>query len=417
MAEEINPTPIITTGNDASSGSGAPLTPTPAVRTDVPENETEYERIQRLKLNTDDAPHSGAIGDDIAKILKEVKLPDRQTFHAQADRAIANPAAALSGIAITDTSASNKPADESTKKDPSVQHQRETVTALHTLKDDLQNVVRTNKISLVRASALEQNKKRVDKNSTPINPAAAQRARRTFTFVFFAVLLVALGSAALFGVFAVMQNKAVTPAAQYPSIIFAEQTLTLPIDHTDSTTLKGTLAQARTQGGAPLGSITHIIPTITSTAADGTTHTTIATLTQFFTALGLNPPDGLLRGLGDDFFFGVHTVDTNAPVFVIPVTSYDLAFSGMLAWEPHMNQELAPVFTSVPALIAGPDGLPTARTFVDTLMLNYDVRALKDDSGNIVLYYSFPTPKILIIAENPHTFTEILSRLQAQRQL
>ena len=415
MAEEINP--IITTENDASNGEtpAAPHSQTGAA--DVPENETEYERIQRLKLNTDDAPHSGAIGDDIAKILKDVKLPDRQAFHAQADRTIVNAAAALSGISLSEKGAVEKPAPEVPHEGPAAAQTRDPVTALHTLKDDLQNVVRTNKISLVRASALEQNKKRIDKNSAPINPAAAQRARRTFTFVFFALLLIVLGSAALFGVFLVMQNKAISPAAQYPSIIFAEQTLTLPLDHTDPTSLKGTLAQARSGGAAPLGSITHIIPTITSTATDGTTHTSIATLSQFFTALGLHPPDGLLRGLGDDFFFGVHTVDTNAPVFVIPVTSYDLAFSGMLAWEPHMNQELSPVFTSVPALIAGPDGLPTARTFLDTLMLNYDVRALKDDNGNIVLYYSFPTPKILIIAENPHTFTEILSRLQAQRQL
>jgi hypothetical protein len=50
-------------------------------------------------------------------------------------------------------------------------------------------------------------------------------------------------------------------------------------------------------------------------------------------------------------------------------------------------------------------------------MLNYDVRELKDDSGNVVLYYSFPTPNILVIAESPHSFTEVLSRLQAQREL
>ena len=50
-------------------------------------------------------------------------------------------------------------------------------------------------------------------------------------------------------------------------------------------------------------------------------------------------------------------------------------------------------------------------------MRNYDVRELTDDSGNIVLYYSFPTPNILVIAESPYSFTEILSRLQAEREL
>ncbi len=50
-------------------------------------------------------------------------------------------------------------------------------------------------------------------------------------------------------------------------------------------------------------------------------------------------------------------------------------------------------------------------------MRNYDVRALKDDAGQIQLYYSFPTRDILIIAESPYSFGEILSRLRADRRL
>ena len=50
-------------------------------------------------------------------------------------------------------------------------------------------------------------------------------------------------------------------------------------------------------------------------------------------------------------------------------------------------------------------------------MGNYDVRALKDDAGEVQLYYSFPTQNILIIAGSPYSFPEILSRLQASRQL
>jgi len=50
-------------------------------------------------------------------------------------------------------------------------------------------------------------------------------------------------------------------------------------------------------------------------------------------------------------------------------------------------------------------------------MRNYDARALKDDAGQIQLYYSFPTRNILIIAESPYTFAEVLSRLQAERRL
>jgi len=238
-----------------------------------------------------------------------------------------------------------------------------------------------------------------------------------FNVIFFTLLFIVLGSGALYGVYVVMQSKSVTPANQYSTLIFAEQTETLPIDGTTPSSLKQTIAQARQSSGAPLGSITRIVPTISTTTTSGSTATTPASLAQFFAALGVQAPDGLLRGLGSDFFFGIHTVDINAPVLVIPVTSYDLAFAGMLAWEPTMNPDLAPAFDAVPALTTGANGLPTARTFTDAVMLNYDVRELKDDSGNVVLYYSFPTPNFLVIAESTHSFTEILSRLQAQREL
>jgi hypothetical protein len=272
----------------------------------------------------------------------------------------------------------------------------------------MQDVVRSRKISLVRATALEADKRRDQPIQSGLTPGAQQRNRRMFAVLFAVVLLIGLSGAALYGVSVVIKSRATTPTTQYPSMIFAEQSVVLPIDNTTPVTLKETIAQARTQSNAPLGSITRIIPTIGGAPA---------TLTQFFNALGVQAPNGLLRGLGNTFFFGIHTVDINAPVFVIPVTSYDLAFAGMLAWEPTMNQDLAPAFDAVPALVTDANGLPQKRTFTDAVMLNYDIRELKDDSGNIVLYYSFPTPNILVIAESPNTFTEILSRLQAQREL
>jgi hypothetical protein len=375
---------------------------------EVREDETEFERIERLKLDTSDAPHSGAIGDDIAQILKGVKLPERREFKAAADKR------QIPTALVQQPSPVVPPV-----KSPAEPTERDIVTPLHTLKDDMLDVVRIRKMSVVRASALEQDKKRGQANIDPApqRSAATQHSHRAFGYIFFALLLIVLGGAALYGVAVFMQSKSVTPAPQYSSLIFSEQTETLPIDDTSPTTLKQTIAQARQASGAPLGSITRIVPTIETASSSGSAATTPATLSQFFTALGVQAPDGLLRGLGSNFFFGIHTVDINAPVLVIPVTSYDLAFSGMLAWEHSMNQDLAPAFDAVPVLTTGPDGLPTARTFTDAVMLNYDVRELKDDSGNVVLYYSFPTPNILVIAESPHSFTEVLSRLQAQREL
>ena len=71
----------------------------------------------------------------------------------------------------------------------------------------------------------------------------------------------------------------------------------------------------------------------------------------------------------------------------------------------------------LPAATVDESGVPVTRVFKDDIMRNYDVREMKDDSGNVELYYSFPTPNILVIGESPYTFNEVLSRLQSARKL
>jgi hypothetical protein len=285
---------------------------------------------------------------------------------------------------------------------------------MHTLKQDLQHVVHDQKISVVRAVSLEQERKPVE----PLDGDAAPATGRGKTALLAAVILLLLGAGALLGVYVVVaQKSAPLPKQANDSLVFSEQNVAFPLSGKTSSIIKNELGQARIASNASLGSITRIVPVITAPNADGTAVQRPATLSEFLSALGARAPDDLLRALGDTYFFGIHTVDENAPVFVITVTSYDRAFAGMLAWEKMMNADLSPAFTPVPGLAADANGLPTERTFSDLVMRNYDVRALKDDAGTIQLYYSFPTRDILIIGESPYTFTEILSRLQAGRKL
>ena len=113
----------------------------------------------------------------------------------------------------------------------------------------------------------------------------------------------------------------------------------------------------------------------------------------------------------------MHAIDKNVPLFIIPITSYERAFAGMLKWEETLNADMLPIFTPVPRQQIDENGLLIDRTFKDLVIKNYDVRALIDDSGNIQLLYSFPTRNMLIITESPNSFIEILSRLRANGQL
>ena len=244
------------------------------------------------------------------------------------------------------------------------------------------------------------------------------RSRRTFRVVFITALLVIVGSAALLGVYVIMQERSGIPqGGALTSILFSESTYTFPLENYTPLEVKRLLNGARIGNSATLGAITRFIPTISKETPEGTAVEQPVTLEEFLQALGTHTPPDLVRALSSDFFFGIHTVDENVPLFVIPVVSYERAFAGMLNWEQSMNADFSPVFTPVPGQVVGPNGLPEKRAFEDMIMRNYDVRALRDDAGVVQLYYSFPTQHILVIGESVYSFTEVLNRLRAERKL
>lgn len=356
-----------------------------------------------------------SVSTDIAKILAEVKLPERRDTKTAGD--VKPPKQIEISPLLSDTTPTGAREQQPAvaAETPAIpKPEPDAIVSMHTLRDDLKHVIHQDKISYVRAAALEAEKRKGE----PEEPVVPQRANRLRGILFAVGLLSLLGLAALGGVYiAVEQRASPLPQQKSDSLVFAEQSATLSLANTDPKTLKSELAQVRNSSHASLGSITRIVPTATDMSGDGTATKRAATLSEFLVSVGAQPPADLLRALSDTFFLGIHTVDKNAPVFVIPVTSYDHAFAGMLSWEAQMNSDLSPLFTPLSALTKGPDGIPTQRAFSDVVMRNYDVRALKDDGGNIELYYSFPTRNILIIAESPYTFAEILTRLQAARSL
>ena len=288
------------------------------------------------------------------------------------------------------------------------------VTALRTLKEDLQDIIRTKKVSLVRAVALEEEKKRKRDSVVDEIPKGSGR---TYGTLLAALIFFVLGGLALYGVFVALPKSGEEEVVAQPALMFREQVTPFLLDALPPGEIKRELLGLRSSIRMTLGAMVQIVPMRTLFDADNKAQERSATLSEFFKALGITAPENLLRALSDDFFFGVHIVDENASLLVIPVDSYERAFTGMLAWEKNMSSDLVPIFTPVPPLTVDEQGLFTWRPFEDIIIRNYDVRALRDDEGTIQLYYSFPTRDILIIAESTYSFTEILSRLRAERRL
>lgn len=357
---------------------------------------------------------------DIAKILGGVKLPER-----------INPVAPeVKSTRSYDTSLVTDPAVTTAERAKNQGHVLEAaravkeslpsrapktaddVRALHTLKDDLQDVVRNKKISLVRAVALEEEKKY--RPSISPEEELSARPKPSRAPIVLTLILFLFGAGVLGATYYILQDRAIEAEEPLQSeILFAERTIPLDVGLLAPADIRREIAGARGAGGLPLGAIMQILPARQGPDGSGVP----LTFGEFMRAIDAHPPEELVRALGTVFFFGIHTVDENAPAFVVPVLSYERAFAGMLAWERTMNSDLAPMFTAVPTQTVGPDGVLVERKFGDDIIQNFDVRVLRDESGVVQLYYSFPTRNLLIIAESQYSFTELLSRLRADRRL
>jgi hypothetical protein len=353
------------------------------------------------------------IHSDIEKILRQVKLPERRDFKGKADEKPPAPGSEnASGAKLTGL-VMKSPTDAATAQVMTTHAEARKMSSVHTLKDDLQHAVKDKKMSLVRAVSLEQDKKRTEFIEEDFG--RHERRKRLTGILFASFLFFFLGGAALFGVYVVMMSHAGTDPHQQNSIVFAEQSLALTLDNATPSEIKRRIAGERQRESGSIGSITSIVPVFQGT--DPQAQPRKATTAEFLKAIGASIPDTLVGSMSPEFFFGLHVVDKNSPVLVIPVTNYERAFAGMLGWETTMSGDLAPAFSPLPPVVLDANGVPSARIFTDDVMRNYDVRELKDDRGQVQLYYSFPSPNLLIIAESPYSFPELLSRLQSVRKL
>lgn len=162
-------------------------------------------------------PEPTVLREDIVKILQGVKLPERRDLHEDARAAHV---------------IENKPPEVAEKPTPRLQPphpEASTVHSVHTLKDDLQGVVRDKKMSIVRAAALEQDKRRGQEHFAP-SPALVRQKRRTRAILFSAAMLVSVGALALGGVYYIESQRSLAAAPQQTSsLLFAEKAVPVPI--------------------------------------------------------------------------------------------------------------------------------------------------------------------------------------------
>lgn len=160
-----------------------------------------------------------------------------------------------------------------------------------------------------------------------------------------------------------------------------------------------------------------------------------------FSSLHVSVPDILRRNVNASGSMAgiVNVGGTQSPFFILAVDSYAETFSGMLSWEPSIQENLSQLFplrsmqASGTASSTPVTATPTrvtkivARTtlsqvvkdkptnFIDEVVANHDVRVYRDTDGSSVMVYGYWDETTLIIARDTAAFIEILQRLATSR--
>lgn len=126
-----------------------------------------------------------------------------------------------------------------------------------------------------------------------------------------------------------------------------------------------------------------------------------ATTQEFFSELDASMLPRTVRALEPVFVVGSITTTKNEPFIRIRSNNFDALFAGLLAWEPSMQEELAPLF-------GNPQG--ETNSFTDAVRDNKSIRILRDASGSEVMLYSFIDNRTVIITASGEALSKLIEQ-------
>ncbi len=292
---------------------------------------------------------------------------------------------------------------------------------LHTYRQDVQDLVKNRKISLVKAMAMQMDKNAKSGGGKRVvfeDYFSEDKDKKTAKFIILiSILLLIMGGLALFvayGIYQVriqqvLQDKKNTLVDN--NMFFVEHRARINVTDRLPREILSDLSRMLRRSQATLGSITQILPEW-SVWSDETGNKITFTIdqAQLVKVLGLSLPDAFIRNLGepDKYMLGMHMADRNTPFLLLTTRSYEYAFAGMLDWEKRAEYELSPFFN----LGGSSSG---KRVFEDLVVKNIDARAIRDEDRNLKLLYSFLDQNTILITNNIHTLIEVAERYKVRK--
>ncbi|MDB9944381.1 hypothetical protein OAD26_00070 [bacterium] len=249
--------------------------------------------------------------------------------------------------------------------------------------------------------------------SVKLKQSEPKKSKGLYPIVLIVVIVVAIVAGVSLG-FMLTKNRdditVVQPAVSIVSYLKTDTKVAVPLTASRDVLLENIKMETTNAASG----VTQIYPTVTKTSVGGSTTKTVpATTPEIFTVLSPRTLAPFIRSIDRPLMFGAITVSQNEPFIVMKTDNFDVAFAGMLDWEPFISSDLAPIF-----------GEPVSRTydinartvdqtfdahFIDTFVNNRGVRVLRDETGTDRIIYTFVDKHTILITSNTEALTKIIS--------
>lgn len=301
---------------------------------------------------------------------------------------------------------------------------KEEVQAVETYQGDIEKLVKQKNVSVVSIAAAEATRKEALPKA-PVPPSDTSLLLKRSAIIVGA-LFFCFGAVTIlvFAFFRPAPSVSIPKQPEAPFILVDDtQSIVFKQEQFTHTVVLKALQDKKEKSSLSLGLMSRFYLGVAVPIDNKVTYTLVPA-SELLSVLAPNMPEALLRSVSNNpYLLGFHAFDGNQAYLIVKVDSYEQAFSGMLSWEAAISRDLSPLFTRkvrphIPEEKIATSSIATTTTiqllptgFVDRVVENHDSRVIQNETGDILLLWTFLDKDTLVITTNEYTLREIISRL------
>lgn len=289
---------------------------------------------------------------------------------------------------------------------------------VRTYKDDIASAIQANHLSSINI-AIAENEKMHSKIESPSEEESEELNSpysKSKILVLISVILVIIGIVAIATTYFLAKEESapVVKSQVLTSLITTEYKDELDTNTVVRDRFVSALSSRVNDVKIPANNIYNVYITAGTSSAKR-----LISAKEFVTLAELGMPDMINRTLVNEFMVGMFSSVQNLPFVIFKTSSFENTYAGMFEWERKLERD----FSSLFRLNINTDYIATSSTpspvrkFEDGVIVNKDIRLLRNQEGKIIFLYAILDKDTIVITVNDSVFKEIVSRLNKEKGL